>query len=178
MLKGNQHWFDQPLLADPQRQNCLWCLPSQLSRSVWKPVQVGFATCPVSRSVWQPVQVSIATCPDQYGNLSRSVWQPVQVSMATCPGQYGKLSRSVWKPVQVGFATCPGQYGNLSRSVWKPVQVGFATYCIQVGLANYWVGWSDFKRKLVTLHKLCQIVVGPQFQNFNDKCCLFTWRRA
>ena len=139
MLKGNQHWFDQPLLADPQRQNCLWCLPSQ---------------------------------------LSRSVWQPVQVSMATCPGQYGKLSSSVWKPVQVGFATCPGQYGNLSRSVWKPVQVGFATYCIQVGLANYWVGWSDFKRKLVTLHKLCQIVVGPQFQNFNDKCCLFTWRRA
>ena len=24
----------------------------------------------------------------------------------------------------------------------------------------------------------CQIVVGPQFQNFMSKCCIFTWRRA
>ena len=25
---------------------------------------------------------------------------------------------------------------------------------------------------------LCHIVVGPQFQNFMSKCCLFTCRKA
>ena len=25
---------------------------------------------------------------------------------------------------------------------------------------------------------LCQIVTGPQFQNFTLKCCFFIWRRA
>ena len=28
------------------------------------------------------------------------------------------------------------------------------------------LGWSDFEEKNVSLSMLCQIVVGPQFQNF------------
>ena len=40
------------------------------------------------------------------------------------------------------------------------------------------VGWSDFSRKNWTHVMLCQIVVGPQFQNFTLKCWFLVWRRA
>ena len=40
------------------------------------------------------------------------------------------------------------------------------------------VGWSDFWRKNWTHFRLCQIVMGPQFQNFTLKCCFLAWHRV
>ena len=38
------------------------------------------------------------------------------------------------------------------------------------------IGWSDFWKKNWALGNLCQIIKGPQIQNFSLKCCLLTWR--
>ena len=46
-------------------------------------------------------------------------------------------------------------------------------------LHTFTLGWSNFwERKYKTHVMLCQIVIGPQFQNFTLKCCFLTWRMA
>ena len=42
----------------------------------------------------------------------------------------------------------------------------------------YIIGWRDFEKIKVTHCMLCQMVVGPQFQNFMPQCCFFTCSMA
>ena len=44
-------------------------------------------------------------------------------------------------------------------------------------LQSWALGWSDFEKN-ATHSMLCQIVVGPQFQNFISQCCLFPWSQG
>ena len=39
------------------------------------------------------------------------------------------------------------------------------------------LGWSHFEKN-ATQSMLCQIVFGPQFQNFMSQCCLFPWSQG
>ena len=72
-------------------------------------------------------------------------------------------------PPLMGYSNHPLD-GICQISAWSQACHPVA-YCCQLG-------WSDFCEKNWSLAKLCQIVVGPQFQNFFFKCCFLTHIQA
>ena len=80
-------------------------------------------------------------------------------------GPIGLITSPPW----MGYSNHPLD-GICQISAWSQACHPVA-YCCQLG-------WSDFCEKNWSLAKLCQIVVGPQFQNFFFKCCFLTHIQA